>query len=77
MVRVGFREGGYVSDRTGQVDQDSQTDDDLRVGEVRERYLPRQLTRVTPASTTTTSLATMSNGQYVDGNTTTDAVGFE
>lgn len=70
---AGFAKGD-VSDRTGQVDQDSQTAMIYASAKfANDVFLDSSLNYTRFNSDLS---ASMSNGQYVDGNTTTDAVGF-
>ncbi len=70
---AGFAKGD-VSDRTGQVDQDSQTAMIYASAKfTNDLFLDSSLNYTRFNSDLS---ANMSNGQYVDGNTTTDAVGF-
>lgn len=70
---AGFAKGD-ISDRTGQVDQDSQTAMIYASAKfANDVFLDSSLSYTRFNNDLS---ATMSNGQYVDGNTTTDAVGF-
>ncbi|MGY5366611.1 autotransporter outer membrane beta-barrel domain-containing protein [Enterobacter oligotrophicus] len=70
---AGFAKGD-ISDRTGQVDQDSQTAMIYASAKfANDVFLDSSLSY---SRFNNDLSATMSNGQYVDGNTTTDAVGF-
>lgn len=70
---AGFAKGD-ISDRTGQVDQDSQTAMIYASAKfANDVFLDSSLNYTRFNSDLS---ASMSNGQYVDGNTTTDAVGF-
>ncbi|KJX08763.1 membrane protein [Enterobacter cloacae subsp. cloacae] len=70
---AGFAKGD-ISDRTGQVDQDSQTAMIYASAKfANDIFLDSSLSYTRFNNDLS---ATMSNGQYVDGNTTTDAVGF-
>ncbi|WP_368533095.1 autotransporter outer membrane beta-barrel domain-containing protein [Enterobacter hormaechei] len=70
---AGFAKGD-ISDRTGQVDQDSQTAMIYASAKfMNDIFLDSSLSYTRFNNDLS---ATMSNGQYVDGNTTTDAVGF-
>ena len=70
---AGFAKGD-ISDRTGQVDQDSQTAMIYASAKfANDVFLDSSLNYTRFNSDLS---ANMSNGQYVDGNTTTDAVGF-
>lgn len=70
---AGFAKGD-TSDRTGQVDQDSQTAMIYASAKfMNDLFLDSSLSYTRFNSDLS---ANMSNGQYVDGNTTNDAVGF-
>ncbi|EKI0252372.1 autotransporter outer membrane beta-barrel domain-containing protein [Enterobacter asburiae] len=70
---AGFAKGD-ISDRTGQVDQDSQTAMLYASAKfANDVFLDSSLSYTRFNSDLS---ANMSNGQYVDGNTTSDAVGF-
>ncbi len=70
---AGFAKGD-ISDRTGQVDQDSQTAMIYASAKfMNDLFLDSSLSYTRFNNDLS---ANMSNGQYVDGNTTSDAVGF-